>query len=53
MEPNEDDDNNVLLEELKKLNVKIHQQAQLIKERDVGIKRLKLTTIGSFTTFIL
>lgn len=48
-ERNEDDENNVLLEELKKLNVKVQNQAQSIKERDAEIKRLKLTTIGSFS----
>lgn len=53
IESSENDDHDVLLRELQKLTLKINQKAQLIKERDAEIKRLKLTMIGLSRNSIL
>ena len=47
VQENEEDEPDRLLQEVQKLTLKVKHQEQMIKERDVEIKRLKLTTISS------
>ncbi|CAF1031640.1 unnamed protein product [Didymodactylos carnosus] len=44
-----DNENDFYMKKINQLSTKVNQQAQLIKERDAEIKRLKSTSIGMLT----
>ena len=48
----EDNDNDYLIQEIQKLTLKVKDQCQVIKDRDIEIKRLKSTTISSLPNVI-
>lgn len=50
---NIDEESDCLLKEIQKLTLKVKQQSEMIKERDIEIKRLKSTTISAFLLFLL
>lgn len=53
MTVDEDNDNDYLVQEIQKLTLKVKDQCQMIKDRDIEIKRLKSTTISSLLNVIL
>ena len=42
----EDVNNDIYIDKIKNLSIKLQQQASIIKERDAEIKRLRTTTIS-------